>query len=169
MGVWMETGGVLMALIHHQSPYTAPIWRHHMPLKTQSLLNLIRISYQDYIVPTSNHETPQQPASWLSRSTSWLVSSACRKRSFGSYFLALIIWCISFVAALQLKALSAQEEPRYVAGYQVCHVTYRLNIPSKNLLLADQSKSWILNVALWFAGQHQVLGTNVWYVLKFGP
>ena len=50
---------------------------------------------------------------------------------------------------------------RILTGYQGIHITCQLKISSKNLLLAEQSKSEILNPVLWSVNQPQINGGNV--------
>ena len=47
-------------------------------------------------------------------------------------------------------------QPRILAEYQACHVTYQLKFSSTNLMLADHS----LNTALWLVSHHQINGVN---------
>ena len=54
---------------------------------------------------------------------------------------------------------------RVLAGYQDCHVIYQLNISSMNLILNDQSTSWIQNPASQLVYK---LHFGAW-ILLFGP
>ena len=55
---------------------------------------------------------------------------------------------------------SIKSKTRTLADCQACHVTYQLNISSKNLMMACKSESQILIQLVWFVDQHQIHGGN---------